>query len=69
MELVGSGTDLHPTGRLAVFANSVIFQPSALMKQAPGLDYTWHAITVTIENPSDYQQVRARLTQAVASVY
>ena len=69
MEMVGSGTDLHPTGRLAVFANSVIFQPSALMKQAPGLDYAWHAITVTIENPSDYQQVRARLTQAVSSVY
>ena len=69
MELVGSGTDLHPTGRLAVFANSVIFQPSALMKQAPGLDYTWHAITVTIANPTDYQQVRARLTQAVSSVY
>ncbi len=69
MELAGSGTDLHPTGRLAVFANSVIFQPSALMKQAPGLDYTWHAVTVTVEKPSDYQQVRARLTQAVSSVY
>ena len=27
MELAGTGTDLHPTGRLAVFANSVIFQP------------------------------------------
>lgn len=69
MELAGVGTDLHPTGRLAVFANSVIFQPSALMKQAPGLDYAWHSVTVTVEDPADYQQARARLTQAVAGVF
>ncbi len=69
MELTGSGTDLHPTGRLAVFANSVIFQPSALMKQAPGLAYTWHAVSVTVENPADYQQTRARLTDAITAVY
>jgi small-conductance mechanosensitive channel len=69
MELVGSGTELHPTGRLAVFANSVIFQPSAIMKQAPGMDYTWHAVTLTVEDSTDYQQTRTRLTQAVASVY
>jgi small-conductance mechanosensitive channel len=69
MELVGTGTELHPTGRLAVFANSVIFQPSALMKQAPGIDYAWHTVTVTVENSADYQQARARLTKAVDVVY
>ena len=69
MELAGAGTDLHPTGRLAVFANSVIFQPAAFMKQAPGMDYTWHAVTVTIQDPTDYQQIRARLTKAVSGVY
>ena len=69
MELAGSGTDLHPTGRLAVFANSVIFQPAALMKQAPGLDYTWHSVVATVEDPADYQQARARLTQAVVNVF
>ena len=69
MELAGTGTDLHPTGRLAVFANSVIFQPAALMKQAPGMDYAWHTATATVEEPSNYQDARERLTQAVKSVY
>jgi small-conductance mechanosensitive channel len=69
MELVGTGTDTHPTGRLAVFANSVIFQPAALMKQAPGMDYAWHTVTATVEDPIDYQQTRDRLTKAVTSVY
>jgi small-conductance mechanosensitive channel len=69
MELVGTGTDLHPTGRLAVFANSVIFQPAALMKQAPGMDYAWHAVTMTVEDRKDYQQTRTRLTKAVSAVY
>jgi small-conductance mechanosensitive channel len=69
MELVGTGTDMHPTGRLAVFANSVIFQPAALMKQAPGMDYAWHSVTATVEDPADYQQTRERLTKAVKAVY
>jgi hypothetical protein len=41
MELVGTGTELHPTGRIVVFSNSVIFQPSAMFKQLPGIDYVW----------------------------
>jgi small-conductance mechanosensitive channel len=69
MEMIGTGTESHASGRLAVFANSVIFQPAALMKQAPGIDYTWHAVTATVEDPSDHQQARARLTQAVSAVY
>ena len=47
----------------------MIFQPAAFMKQAPGMDYTWHAVTVTIQDPTDYQQIRARLTKAVSGVY
>jgi small-conductance mechanosensitive channel len=69
MELVGSGTEIHPTGRLAVFANSVIFQPAALLKQAPGLEYAWHSVKLTVENPLDSQQARNRLTQAVTAVF
>jgi len=69
MEMAGAGTEMHSTGRLAVFANSVIFQPSALLKQAPGMDYAWHALTATVENTADYQQTRERLTRAVCSVY
>lgn len=69
MEMVGSGTEIHPTGRLAVFANSVIFQPAALLKQAPGLEYAWHSVNLTLENPADSQQARNRLTQAVTAVF
>jgi small-conductance mechanosensitive channel len=69
MEMIGSGTEIHPTGRLAVFANSVIFQPAALMKQAPGLEYAWHSVKLTVENPVDSQQARTRLTQAVTAVF
>src|SRR5581483_11500086 len=45
MELVGSGTELHSTGRVAVFANSVLFQTGTpLYKQLPGTEYAWHEL-------------------------
>jgi ABC-type glycerol-3-phosphate transport system permease component len=36
MELGGTPPDLHPTGRIVVFSNSVLFQPQAFYKQFPG---------------------------------
>ncbi|HEY3454957.1 MAG TPA: hypothetical protein VGK64_10170 [Bryobacteraceae bacterium] len=69
MELTGIGADLHPTGRVASFANSIIFQPSALMKQAPGMDYVWHSASATIADPADHGKIRERLAGAVERVY
>lgn len=69
MELTGTGADLHPTGRVAAFANSIIFQPSALMKQAPGMDYVWHSASVTVSEPADHGKARERLAAAVDRVY
>lgn len=69
MELAGAGADMHPTGRVASFANSIIFQPSALMKQAPGLDYVWHSASATVAEPADHGNVRERLSAAVERVY
>jgi small-conductance mechanosensitive channel len=69
MELSGTGGDLHPTGRVAAFANSIIFQPSALMKQAPGMDYVWHAASATVAETTDHGKARERLTAAVERVY
>ena len=69
MELAGTGGDLHPTGRVAAFANSIIFQPSALMKQAPGMDYLWHSVSATVADSADHGKARERLSAAVEQVY
>ena len=69
MELAGSGPDLRPTGRIVVYSNSVIFQPTALFKQIPGTDYVWHTLTLTLSPSSDFQVAERKLTEAVNSVY
>lgn len=69
MELGGSGLALQPTGRIVVFPNAVFFQPSALFKQFPGIDYAWRAITVTLAAQTDYSLVEGRLLAAVESIY
>ncbi len=69
MELSGSGADLHPTGRVAAWANSMIFQPYSWLKQAPGTEYVWHAVSVTVAAEVDNGLARSRLTAAVESVY
>jgi small-conductance mechanosensitive channel len=69
MELVGMGSDLHSTGRIVVFSNSVIFQPSALFKQMPGIDYVWHTVTVILTPETEFQLADETLNAAVESVY
>jgi small-conductance mechanosensitive channel len=69
MELAGSGPDLHSTGRIVVFSNSVIFQPSALYKQMPGIDYVWHTATLTLAPEADFQLTGKRLDAVVESVF
>ena len=52
MELAGTGVDIYPTGRIVVFANSVLFQATTpLFKQIPGTEYAWHEVSVAL-NPS-----------------
>jgi small-conductance mechanosensitive channel len=68
-EVAGSGLDVHPTGRVVVFPNAVFFQPSAMYKQFPGIDYTWSALSLTMAADCDYQLVEKRLLAAVESVY
>lgn len=63
------GPDGHSTGRIVVFSNSVIFQPSALFKQMPGLDYAWHTAALILSGKSDFKLAEAKLTEAVDSVY
>jgi small-conductance mechanosensitive channel len=70
MEMAASGGDLFPTGRIAVFSNSVFFQPGVpFYKQIPGTDYTWHEVVVPIVAGSNYKTVQEKILKAVNSVY
>jgi small-conductance mechanosensitive channel len=69
MELSGLGLDAHATGRVVVFANAVVFQPAALYKQMPGIDYVWHSVTLTLLADTDLPLAENKLHEAVDSVY
>ena len=70
MELSGTGVDLYPTGRIAVFSNSVLFQPATpLFKQVPGTEYAWHEVSIAIAPAGDYKMVHDTVLAAVNSVY
>lgn len=70
MELAGTGTALHPTGRVAVFANSVLFQTGTpLYKQIPGTNYAWHEIVVKLKPGVDHEPARRAVRGAVEEVY
>jgi small-conductance mechanosensitive channel len=69
MELKGNPRDLRPTGRVVVFSNSVLFQPSAFYKQFPGVNYTWHEVALTLAPDTDHRLAENRLMGAVEEVY
>jgi len=68
-ELAGAGSDLHPTGRVVVISNSVLFLGIPLLKQIPGTAYAWHEVVMKLERDSDYNQAESKLLAAVNSVY
>lgn len=68
-ELAGTGGELRPTGRIVVYSNSVLFQPSALFKQMPETDYVWHTVRLILKPDSDFHLAETRITQAMNSVY
>ncbi len=70
LELAGSGTDLYPSGRVAVFSNAVLFQAGTpLYKQMPGTEYIWHEMTVKLAPDADYQPAVQAILKTVQSVY
>ncbi len=68
MELGGSGSDVHPTGRVVVVSNSVLFS-GAMFKQIPGASYAWHELVVTLQSGSDYAMAESKMLEAVNSIY
>lgn len=70
MELGGSGNDRQPTGRVVVFSNAVVFQPSGnFSKQIPGTNFVWNEVTLTISPDCDYRLAEKRLLEAVEEVF
>lgn len=70
MELAGSGTELYPTGRVAVFSNAVLFQAGTpLYKQMPGTEYAWHELIVKLADTGNYKVVCEAVMKAVRTVY
>ncbi len=69
MELGGAGADLHPTGRVVVVSNSVLFQGAPFFKQIPGTAYAWHEVAVKLDPGGDYTKAEGKLLEAVNSVY
>jgi len=70
MELGGSGLDPQPTGRVVVFSNSIVFQPTAsFFKQIPGTNFGWHEVKLILAPDSDYALAEKRLLSAVEKVY
>ncbi len=70
MELAGTGTELHSTGRVAVFANSILFQTGTpIYKQMPGTEYAWHELTAKLNGNADVQAASDAILQVVNGVY
>ncbi len=60
---------LGPTGRVVAFPNLIVFQASGgLFKQLPGVDLSWHEITLPLPAVSDYAALKQRLLTAVLAV-
>jgi len=70
MEMGGSGNYIQPTGRVVVFSNSIVFQPTAsFYKQAPGTNFIWHEVSLTLAPDSDIKLAESRILGAVEKIY
>ena len=60
---------LGPTGRVVAFANSIVFQSSGgLFRQIPGVNYTWHEMSLSLPAGSDYAALKDALLTSVTSI-
>jgi small-conductance mechanosensitive channel len=70
MELGGTGAHREPTGRVVVFSNAVVFQPSGnFFKQAPGTSFVWNEVRLTLAPDVDYRLAEKRILDAVDEVF
>jgi small-conductance mechanosensitive channel len=60
---------LAPTGRVVAIANSIVFQSSGgLFRQIPGVNFTWHELTLTLPPGSDYIALKNRLLAKITGI-
>jgi len=70
MELGSDDTGYQPTGRMTVFPNSVVFQPTgSFSKQLPGSDFAWNELRLTLAPECDYRLAERRLADIVNDVF
>ncbi|HUZ04381.1 MAG TPA: hypothetical protein VMU62_03405, partial [Acidobacteriaceae bacterium] len=70
MELAGTGIDLYPTGRVAVFSNAVLFQATTpLYKQIPGTEYGWREVALKLNETADFKGAAEKITALVTTLY
>lgn len=70
LHLLEVGADGLRTGRVVVFSNAVLFQPTAnFFKQIPGSDFAWHQLTLTLSPDTDYRYAESRIVGAVERIY
>jgi small-conductance mechanosensitive channel len=58
-----------PTGRVVAIANSIVFQSSGgLFKQIPGVNFTWHEMTLSLPAGSDHIALKNRMLASVTRI-
>jgi small-conductance mechanosensitive channel len=58
-----------PTGRVVAIANSIVFQASGgLFKQIPGVNFTWHELSLSLPAGSDYIELKNRLLASLTRI-
>lgn len=70
MELSANSDALQPTGRVVVFANSVLFQGNAnFFKPLPGARYEWNELRLTLAPDCDWRLAEKRVDEVVGEVF
>jgi hypothetical protein len=60
---------LGPTGRVVAFPNLIVFQATGgLFKQLPGVNLSWHEITLPLPPVADYAALKQQLLTAVRAI-
>jgi small-conductance mechanosensitive channel len=58
-----------PTGRVVAIANSIVFQSSGgLFKQIPGVNFTWHELSLSLPAGSDYIELKNRMLASLTRI-
>jgi len=68
-ELSGTAPDLHPTGRIVTYPNSIIFQPVPLYKQMANTALIWHELIVNVRIDADIVFVKEKTLSLVNTAY